>query len=199
MVNVKINGIQVAVPENATILQAAEAAGVKIPTLCHHPDQAIKANCRICVCEVEGLALLQAACSTPVWDGMVVKTNNPAVLEARKTILELILAHHPQDCLNCIRNQNCELQTLAEAYQIRKIPLNILPEVAPGYLHSILGARPGKMHFVPALRICLQRNSDCQCPGIGKPGPSCHGGTCLRQGPGRAHVSCAASVFTPAP
>ncbi len=131
MVNVKINGIQVAVPENATILQAAEAAGVKIPTLCHHPDQAIKANCRICVCEVEGLALLQAACSTPVWDGMVVKTNSPAVLEARKTILELILAHHPQDCLNCIRNQNCELQTLAEAYQIRENPFEHITRGLP--------------------------------------------------------------------
>jgi len=131
MANVTINGIKVTVPDHATILQAAEAAGVKVPTLCYHPDQAIKANCRICVCEVEGLALLQAACSTPVWDGMVVKTNSPAVLEARKTILELILAHHPQDCLNCIRNQNCELQSLAEAYQIRENPFEHMTRGLP--------------------------------------------------------------------
>jgi len=131
MANVTINGIKITVPDDATILQAAEAAGVKVPTLCYHPDQAIKANCRICVCEVEGLALLQAACSTPVWDGMVVKTNSPAVLEARKTILELILAHHPQDCLNCIRNQNCELQALAEAYQIRENPFEQMTRGLP--------------------------------------------------------------------
>ncbi|NMA14895.1 MAG: 2Fe-2S iron-sulfur cluster binding domain-containing protein, partial [Clostridia bacterium] len=90
MVNVIIDGIKVSAPDNATILQAAELAGVKVPTLCYHPDQAIKANCRVCVCEVEGLALLQAACSTPIRDGMVIRTNTPAVIEARRTILQLI-------------------------------------------------------------------------------------------------------------
>jgi NADH-quinone oxidoreductase subunit G len=119
MASVTIDGIKVNVPEDVTILQAAREAGVHVPTLCYHPDQAVKANCRVCVCEVEGTALLQAACSTPVREGMVIKTNTPAVIEARRTILQLILAHHPQDCLNCIRNQNCELQNLAEEYAIR--------------------------------------------------------------------------------
>jgi NADH-quinone oxidoreductase subunit G len=64
MVNVFIDNIKVSVPDNSTILQAAEAAGVKVPTLCYHPDQVIKANCRVCVCEVEGTELLQTACST---------------------------------------------------------------------------------------------------------------------------------------
>ncbi|ADI00925.1 MAG TPA: 4Fe-4S binding protein [Syntrophothermus lipocalidus] len=122
MANVTIDGIQVSVPDGSTILQAAQVAGVHVPTLCYHPDQAIKANCRICVCEVEGQRLLQAACSQPVYDGMVIKTHSPKVIEARKTILELILAHHPQDCLGCIRNQNCELQALAEEYAIRDNP-----------------------------------------------------------------------------
>ena len=122
MANVIIDGIQVSVPDGSTILKAAQVAGVHIPTLCYHPDQAVKANCRICVCEVEGQRLLQAACSQPVWDGMEIKTHSPRVLEARKTILELILAHHPQDCLNCIRNQNCELQDLANEYAIRDNP-----------------------------------------------------------------------------
>ncbi|ATW23661.1 NADH-dependent [FeFe] hydrogenase, group A6 [Candidatus Formimonas warabiya] len=131
MANITIDGIQITVPDKSTILQAAEAAGVKIPTLCYHPDQAVKANCRVCVCEVEGLALLQAACSTPVWNGMVIKTTSPAVLEARKTILELILAHHPQDCLNCIRNRNCELQKLAEEYFIRENPFDQLTRGLP--------------------------------------------------------------------
>ena len=125
MVNLTIDGIKVSVPEGSTILQAAKEVGVKIPTLCYHPDQAVKANCRVCVCEVEGSRLLQAACAQPVMEGMVVKTRTPKVIEARKTILELILAHHPQDCLNCIRNGNCELQDLANEYFIRDNPFTL--------------------------------------------------------------------------
>ena len=122
MVNLTIDGIKVSVPEGSTILQAASEVGIKIPTLCFHPDQSIKANCRVCVCEVEGNRLLQAACAMPVFEGMVVKTRTPKVLDARKTILELILSNHPQDCLNCIRNGNCELQDLAQEYCIRENP-----------------------------------------------------------------------------
>jgi len=129
MINVTIDGVNISVPAKTTILKAAESAGIKIPTLCFHPDQAVKANCRVCVCEVEGLPLMQTACSTPVWEGMVVYTNTPAVIEARKTILDLILAHHPQDCLNCIRNMNCELQKLAEAYSTEKNPF---PNISKG-------------------------------------------------------------------
>ncbi len=124
MINVTIDGIKTSVPEGSTILKAAESIGVKIPTLCNHPDQAVKGNCRVCVCEVEGSRLLSAACVMPVWEGMAVKTRTPKVVEARKTILELILSNHPQDCLNCIRNQNCELQTLAEEYFIRDNPFS---------------------------------------------------------------------------
>ncbi|MEL7566376.1 MAG: NADH-dependent [FeFe] hydrogenase, group A6 [Dehalobacterium sp.] len=130
MVNVTIDGVNLSVPAKTTILKAAESAGIKIPTLCFHPDQTVKANCRVCVCEVEGLPLMQTACSTPVWEGMVVYTNTPAVIEARKTILDLILAHHPQDCLNCVRNMNCELQKLAEAYSTKENPFpNIAKEL----------------------------------------------------------------------
>jgi len=125
MVTLTIDGIKVSVPEGSTILQAAKEVGVNIPTLCYHPDQAVKANCRVCVCEVEGNRLLQAACAQPVVEGMVVKTRTPKVIEARKTILELILAHHPQDCLNCIRNGNCELQDLAAEYFIRDNPFSL--------------------------------------------------------------------------
>ncbi|MDD3268623.1 MAG: NADH-dependent [FeFe] hydrogenase, group A6 [Syntrophomonadaceae bacterium] len=122
MVNLTVDGIKISVPEGSTILQAAKEVGVSIPTLCYHPDQAVKANCRVCVCEVEGNRLLQAACAMPVFEGMTVKTRTPKVLEARRTILELILANHPQDCLNCIRNGNCELQSLAEEFAIRDNP-----------------------------------------------------------------------------
>ena len=125
MATVTIDGIRVSVPDGSTILAAAQEAGIRIPTLCHHPDQSIKANCRICVCEVEGQRLLAAACAMPVWDGMVVKTRSPKVIEARKTILELILSRHPQDCLNCIRNGVCELQDLAAEYMIRDNPFTL--------------------------------------------------------------------------
>lgn len=125
MINLTIDGINVSVPKGSTILQAAREVGIYLPTLCWHPDQAVKANCRVCVCQVEGNRLLQAGCSTPVTEGMVVKTKTPQVIEARRTILELILSNHPQDCLNCIRNQNCELQDLANEYMIRDNPFEL--------------------------------------------------------------------------
>ena len=126
MINLTIDGLKVSVPKGSTILQAASEVGINIPTLCHHPDQSVKANCRVCVCEVEGSNLLQAACAAPATEGMVVKTRTPKVVEARKTILELILSNHPQDCLNCARNLNCELQTLAEEYFIRELPFELM-------------------------------------------------------------------------
>lgn len=126
MINLTIDGLKVSVPKGSTILQAASEVGINIPTLCHHPDQSVKANCRVCVCEVEGSNLLQAACAAPATEGMVVKIRTPKVVEARKTILELILSNHPQDCLNCARNLNCELQTLAEEYFIRELPFELM-------------------------------------------------------------------------
>lgn len=125
MINVTIDGIKASVPDGSTILQAAKDVGINIPTLCYHPDQSVKANCRVCVCEVEGNRLLQAACSQPVYEGMVIKTRTPKVIEARKTILELILSNHPQDCLSCIRNENCELQSLAAEYFVRDNPFEL--------------------------------------------------------------------------
>lgn len=113
LINLTIDGEKIEVPEGTTILQAASLLNVHIPTLCYHEDQALKAVCRICVVEVEGQRLLPAACSTPVSEGMVVKTASPKVIAARKNIMELILARHPQDCLNCSKNGSCELQKIA--------------------------------------------------------------------------------------
>lgn len=110
---VTIDGIVTEVEQGTTILNAAKKVGIKIPTLCYHPDQDVKANCRICVVEVEGQRVLQPACAFPCSDGMVVHTNTERVRKARKTILELILSHHKQDCLHCARNHNCELQEIA--------------------------------------------------------------------------------------
>ncbi len=118
---VTIDGQIVNVAPGTTILQAAEDAGVKIPTLCHHPDQQVKAACRVCVVEVEGSRVMQPACAYPVYNGMVVHTNTMAVREVRRTVLELLLTHHPQDCLQCERNLHCELQTLTQEAGIRQV------------------------------------------------------------------------------
>lgn len=114
MVNIKIDGINLKVEEGITILEAAKLVNINIPTLCHHEDLTVKSVCRICVVEVNGQKLLQPACSYPVSDGMEIKTNTPRILRARRNIMELIFAHHPQDCLNCSKNRTCELQTIAE-------------------------------------------------------------------------------------
>lgn len=114
MIHLTIDGEPIEVKEGTTILEAAKLLNVHIPTLCHHEDQAVKAVCRICVVEVEGQRLLPAACSTPVTEGMVVKTASPKVIKARKNIMELILARHPQDCLVCSKNGSCELQKAAK-------------------------------------------------------------------------------------
>ncbi|NLY91385.1 MAG: 2Fe-2S iron-sulfur cluster binding domain-containing protein [Firmicutes bacterium] len=120
MVKVTVDGQTVEVPNGSTILAAAKKAGIKIPTLCYHEDFNVKAMCRICVVEVVGARTLQAACSQPVSDGMVIITNSPAVRQARKINLELLLSNHPQDCLNCVRNQRCELQALADQLGVQQ-------------------------------------------------------------------------------
>lgn len=117
-VTVTIDGIKVEVPKNYTVLQAAKEAGVDIPTLCYLREINEIGACRICVVEVQGARALQASCVTPVSDGMVIKTNTPTVREARKATLELILSDHDKNCLTCIRNGNCELQTLADEFHI---------------------------------------------------------------------------------
>ena len=113
MIHLTIDGEAVCVPEGTTILEAARQLNVHIPTLCRHEDQAVKAVCRICVVEVEGQRLLPAACSTPVSEGMTVRTASPKVIKARKNIMELILSRHPQDCLTCSKNGRCDLQKTA--------------------------------------------------------------------------------------
>ncbi|MFZ5354352.1 MAG: NADH-dependent [FeFe] hydrogenase, group A6 [Bacillota bacterium] len=118
MVNIVIDNKKLSVPEGTTILEAAAKAGIKIPTLCNHTDQVVKANCRICLVEIKGGKKLEAACATKVWEGAEIVTNSKLARDARKTVLELILADHVQDCLNCIRNGSCELQKLSMEFVI---------------------------------------------------------------------------------
>ncbi len=116
MVNLKINGINVSVPEGSTVLEAARAAGIRIPTLCYLKDINAIGACRICMVEVKGARGMVAACVYPVAEGMEVTTNSDKVINARKTTLELILSDHNRSCLSCSRNLNCELQALSKEY-----------------------------------------------------------------------------------
>ena len=118
MVNLKINGISVEAPEGSTILDAAKAANIEIPTLCYLKDLNCIGSCRVCVVEVKGARSLVAACVHPVSEGMEVLTNTPAVRKSRKTTLELLISNHDKKCLSCPRSNNCELQRLALEYGV---------------------------------------------------------------------------------
>ena len=116
MIHLKINGIPVEVPAGSTVLEAAKAANVDIPTLCYLKDINCIGACRICVVEITGARGLVAACTHPASEGMEVFTNTPKVRKSRKTTLELLLSNHKKKCLSCVRANNCELQKLSVAY-----------------------------------------------------------------------------------
>ncbi|MCX6248658.1 MAG: NADH-dependent [FeFe] hydrogenase, group A6 [Bacteroidetes bacterium] len=127
MIHLTIDGKPVTAEKGTTILKAASTVGVDIPTLCYFElrDLGIEnkpGGCRICVVEVEGRRNLAPACTTKVENGMVVNTHNIRVLNARRTVLELILSDHPAECLTCAKNGNCELQSMAQQLGVRELP-----------------------------------------------------------------------------
>lgn len=121
MVNITIDTRQLQVPRNYTILEAARQANIAIPTLCFLKDINEIGACRMCVVEVKGARSLQAACVYPVSEGLEIYTQSPAVREARKVTLELLLSNHEKKCLTCVRSRTCELQKLAEELNIKDI------------------------------------------------------------------------------
>ncbi|MGI6141051.1 MAG: [FeFe] hydrogenase, group A, partial [Caldicoprobacterales bacterium] len=114
MVRLTIDGVQVKVPKGTTVLEAARSANIQIPTLCYLKGINEIGACRMCLVEVKGARNLQASCVYPAADGMEVRTNSPAVREARRINLELILSNHDRKCLTCVRSENCELQALSK-------------------------------------------------------------------------------------
>jgi iron-only hydrogenase group A len=106
------------VPMGTTILEAAKMLGIRIPTLCYHEDLCIAGVCRICVVEVEGMRNLQASCAYPITQPITVKTHSRKVRHARRHILDLMLSTHYGECYSCVRNNNCELQSLAKEYGV---------------------------------------------------------------------------------
>lgn len=122
MIHLEINGIAVEVPEGTTILEAARKVAIRIPTLCHHPDIKAWAACGICVVRNGNSPKLLRACCTEVAEGMHITTHDPDIVQIRKTVVELILSTHPNDCLRCPRSGNCELQRVAAEFGIREVP-----------------------------------------------------------------------------
>lgn len=125
MVKLTIDGTVVEAKEGSTLLTAARTAGIDIPTLCFLKDINEIGACRICLVEIEGNDRLAASCNTVVEDGIVVHTNSPKVLAARKTNLELILSEHNTSCTTCIRSGSCELQKLAEEFGLVNMPYSV--------------------------------------------------------------------------
>ncbi|PWL44065.1 MAG: ferredoxin [Bacillota bacterium] len=121
MVNIKINGVPMQAAEGSTVLEAARANGIKIPTLCYLKDVNAIGACRVCLVEIKGARALAAACVMPINEGMEIYTNTDKVRKARKFVVELILADHDRACLTCPRNGKCELQALAEELGIDDI------------------------------------------------------------------------------
>ena len=118
IINLTIDDQKVSVPKGTTILDAARKAGIDIPTLCFLKEINEVGDCRMCIVEVEGRRGFATSCIQKVEEGMVVHTHTKNVLEARRTILDLIISNHSKDCLTCTRSGNCELQTLATKFNI---------------------------------------------------------------------------------
>lgn len=117
-VTLTINGQQIEAAEGSTILEAARSAGIYIPTLCHYPDLSNVGACRMCVVSVEKARGVQTACTTPVFEGMVVDTESEAARDTRRFVLEMFLTDHPNDCMWCEVNGDCELQDLVYDYNV---------------------------------------------------------------------------------
>ncbi|MCK8602007.1 molybdopterin-dependent oxidoreductase [Desulfoferrobacter suflitae] len=120
-VTLKINGQEVEVEKGTTILEAAKQLGIYIPTLCYHPYLPLEEACRICVVEDirGGWSTLVAGCVFPVRNGMVIETESEKVIESRRTIMELLLSDHPNDCMTCYATGECELQDMAYLYKVK--------------------------------------------------------------------------------
>ncbi len=116
MINLTINNQRISVEPGTTVLAAARKLNINIPTLCNHDDLCVAGNCRVCVVEQTGARTLVAACAMPCSEGMDIHTNTLKVRNARKHVIELLLSEHRSDCTKCYKNQNCELQSLANEF-----------------------------------------------------------------------------------
>jgi formate dehydrogenase alpha subunit len=149
-VTLTVNGRRVVAPAGSTILEAARSAGIRIPTLCHHPDLSNVGACRICVVSVGGAPGLQTACTTPVREGMEIDTESEAARATRRFVLEMLLTDHPNECMTCEVNGDCELQDLVYDYEV--------PWPEPGGARHAFAVDPDPNPF-----IAIDRNKCILC------------------------------------
>jgi flagellar motor switch protein FliN len=157
LVTLTINNKQIQVEEGTTILEAAKLLNIKIPTLCHlnlHDTKMVNktASCRVCMVEVEGRRNLAPSCATPVFNGMVVKTNSIRAIKARRNVVELLLSDHPKDCLVCEKNTDCELQKIAADLGIDDNNLELIMSV-PIQITVELGKTKKKIKDIAELTV----------------------------------------------
>ncbi len=117
---INVNNKDIEAREGETILDSLNREGLNVPTLCHLKGKLPTGSCRMCVVEDINSGRLVAACASPVYEGMKIQTHSHRVVESRKMIVELLLSNHPDDCLYCVRNKNCELQDLSDELQVRE-------------------------------------------------------------------------------
>ncbi len=117
-ISIEINDNKYTVPLGTTILEACKQNKIHIPTLCHHDDLCIAGVCRVCLVEVEGMRTLQASCAYPITQPIKIHTSSPRVRKARRHVVDLLLSEHYGECYSCVRNNNCELQSLAKEYGV---------------------------------------------------------------------------------
>ncbi|MHB0946517.1 MAG: NADH-dependent [FeFe] hydrogenase, group A6 [Sedimentisphaerales bacterium] len=136
MFNIEIDGRNVQAGDGETILAVCKREGIKIPTLCFIEGLTPSGACRMCIVEVEGFPGLIPSCSYPVKEGMKIKTSTPKILNARRTIVELLLSDHPDDCLYCLRNGQCELQKLARDMDVKRLSFSKVKTKRPSDVSS---------------------------------------------------------------
>ncbi len=129
--NLVINDIEIKTDDEKTILEIADEMGIHIPRLCHDPELSSYGGCRLCVVEVEGMNNLQASCVTQARPGMVVHTHSPRVMEARRELLGLLLADHPQDCMTCDKMGDCDLAKYCYEYGVKKSLYDVTKPIYP--------------------------------------------------------------------
>jgi len=171
MANITINNMKVEVAEGTTILDAAKKIGIKIPTLCYLENVQEPGSCRMCVVEVEGARTLQPSCVTQISEGMKIHTNTKKIRDARKIILELLLSDHPWECNTCDRNQDCELQKLADEYGIKEVRFQSVKERLP-----LDESTPGIVRDPNKCILCRRCVTVCQeIQGVGTLAPRARG------------------------
>ncbi len=182
-VSVKINGKDLIVPMGTTILEACRMMGYHVPTLCHHEDLCIAGVCRVCVVEVDGMKPLQASCSFPIMAPISIKTSSPKVRKARQNVIDLLISEHKGECYSCVRNNNCELQSLSKEYGVESYPYGHRTETKhkiDNTSYSIVREMDKCVHCLRCVRTCIDLQEVGVLEAVGR-GDETHVGTFMEK------------------